>query len=316
MTDRPEHKPIRGVLPPGTDEFAFLGKTWGELEQSLGGRFRNGLECPEDVPIYQLADKRGTYFYGRFKINGDADIETLTEVLDPYEGEPLDEDEKLLLAHLEVCPVCRYAYQLALKTTLYDLLEGTYKPPVTETEDESHSGGFLADGLETAMHYLSPVPPPVVVEQEWAVPLNGVGRAEVDRPGAMPRLCFDLKVEGRDCLWTTPECPPSLAAQTVEIQLWEAPAEKQWTLSCSGLINLTSGQGRLRVRWLHRGQAMTDAEAVNRFLSKVLFQIEPYRSPASGDEFLVEFTGPAGSPPWSEGTAGQPATLRLLCKVP
>ena len=63
---------------------------WREIDAALGGRFRDGVECPEyAIELSEFAQAK-------------------------VEGKPLPDNAEFLREHLEVCPVCRRIYQSAL----------------------------------------------------------------------------------------------------------------------------------------------------------------------------------------------------------
>ncbi len=63
-------------------------ESWKRLESALGGRFRDGVECPPIVRIFRAAIHKA-------------------------QGTPGDDSMTALREHLEVCPVCRQTWRAA-----------------------------------------------------------------------------------------------------------------------------------------------------------------------------------------------------------
>jgi hypothetical protein len=70
-------------------EFETLAESWRRLESALGGRFRDGEECPPILRLFRAA-------------------------VNKVQRMPDDDSTAPLREHLEVCPVCRRTWNAAL----------------------------------------------------------------------------------------------------------------------------------------------------------------------------------------------------------
>jgi len=111
-------------------------ETWNRVEVALGGRFRDGIECPSSiVDLYRLAL---------------ADAEGACE---------LEDGERLVLKeHLHVCPVCRHTYLGALSGAKSELqindeddTAGAIQEDLSQSfGDEANTTGSLLDEFASA----------------------------------------------------------------------------------------------------------------------------------------------------------------------
>jgi len=76
-------------------------KTLEEMEKSLGGRFKNGTECPFVLQLYRLAS---------------ADTLRPPDANEPSHVQPVRE-------HIKKCAVCSFSYHSALRSTLREILQ-------------------------------------------------------------------------------------------------------------------------------------------------------------------------------------------------
>jgi len=131
-----------------------LAEVRRRVERSLGGRYRDGAECPRFV------------------------IELIHLARAETEGSPLPENADLLHKHFEVCPVCRSTYQAALAVARDET------PWLDVEEDE--------DGQQQPATPESPSVPPraghVPADMSWAVALG-----DQSKGGRGPRRAIPVR---------------------------------------------------------------------------------------------------------------------------
>lgn len=153
-------------------------ETWNRVEAALGGRFRDGSECPGSiVDLYRLA---------------------LADAGGPCELE--DEERLELKEHLYVCPVCRHTYLGALSGARSELqisdednAAGAIRDDLFQSfGDEANTSGSLLDEFASAETNVQPVEESEVLLQAWRMAaeegLQEIGRVVVAERGRMATL--------------------------------------------------------------------------------------------------------------------------------
>lgn len=259
----------------------LLAEAWDELEAALGGRFRNGAECPYVLELFRLAF-----------------ADARSEAAEP--------DAEFLRGHLEVCPVCRHRYRAALVAASENVGETTGDLAAAVSAAYPNQAGPVQGSMLDEFTRV-PVPPDALLpKNDWMVsePAGITGTANdslmtagsflgekpsaaadpADTTAPLSYGPFEVAAEDKRCKWSVGDASAVAGQKAVLHVEWRPEGCLQ--VGLGGFLALGCGY-EAHAQWFSADGSTVATESVADRVTLLRLRGSADRPPRAGDALMI-----------------------------